>query len=48
MKKNMPYIHFAIGMAIMMAFRFIPLGILPNVTEVGLQVLGIFIGTIYL
>ena len=48
MKKNMPYIHFAIGMVIMMAFRFIPLGVLPNVTEVGLQVLGIFIGTIYL
>ena len=48
MKKNMSYIHFAIGFAIMMAFRFIPLGVLPNVTEVGLQVLGIFIGTIYL
>lgn len=42
------YIHYAIGLAIMFAFRFIPLGILPNVTEVGLQVLGIFIGTLYL
>ena len=42
------YIHYVIGMIIMMAFRFIPIGLLPNVTEVGLQVMGIFIGTIYL
>lgn len=48
MKKNMSYIHFVIGLLIMIAFRFIPVGVLPNVTEVGLQVLGIFIGTIYL
>lgn len=48
MKKNMHYIHFAIGMIIMMAFRFIPVGVLPAVTEVGLQVMGIFVGTIYL
>ena len=48
MKKNMSYIHFAIGLIIMMAFRFLPVGLLPNVTEVGLQVMGIFIGTIYL
>ncbi len=42
------YIHYAIGLAIMFAFRFIPVGVLPNVTPVGLQVLGIFIGTLYL
>jgi len=48
MKLNKNYIHFAIGMIIMMAFRFIPVGVLPAVTEVGLQVMGIFVGTIYL
>ncbi len=48
MKKNMSYIHFAIGLLIMIAFRFIPVGVLPEVTEVGLQIMGIFIGTIYL
>lgn len=47
-KLDKSLIHIAIGLAIMFAFRFIPLGVLPNVTEVGLQVLGIFIGTIYL
>ena len=48
MKKNKSYIHFAIGLIIMMAFRFIPVGVLPAVTEVGLQIMGIFVGTIYL
>ena len=48
MKKNMSYIHFAIGLAIMIGFRFIPEGVLPAVTPVGLSVLGVFIGTIYL
>lgn len=48
MKKNMSYIHFAIGLLIMLIFRFIPVGVLPNVTEAGLQIMGIFIGTIYL
>ncbi|MEF9959149.1 MAG: citrate transporter [Niameybacter sp.] len=50
MKKQIKasYVHFLIGFAIMILFRFIPLGILPNVTEVGLQVIGVFIGTIYL
>lgn len=42
------YIHFIIGTVIMIAFRFFPEGFLPNVTPVGYQVLGIFIGTIYL
>ena len=48
MKKYMSYIHFIIGMIIMFAFRFIPVGTLPAVTPVGLQVMGIFVGTIYL
>ena len=47
-EKMKRYINFIIGLVIMMAFRFIPIGLLPNVTEVGLQVMGIFIGTIYL
>ena len=47
-KSNMYYVHILIGLAIMFAFRFIPVGILPNVTEVGMQILGIFVGTIYL
>ncbi len=47
-KIKMSYIHFSIGMAIMLVFRFFPLGVLPSVTEIGLQVMGIFIGTIYL
>lgn len=47
-KNKTTYIHFAIGMAIMILFRFIPLGVLPNVTDVGLQIMGVFIGTIYL
>ena len=48
MKINKNYIHFIIGCIIMFAFRLIPVGVLPQVTEVGLQVMGIFIGTIYL
>ena len=39
--------HSAIGVAIMVLFRFLPLN-LPEVTDVGMQVLGIFIGTLYL
>ena len=42
------YVHFIIGFVIMILFRFIPLGVLPNITEIGLQVMGIFIGTVYL
>ncbi|MCD7893818.1 MAG: anion permease [Erysipelotrichaceae bacterium] len=42
------FIHLFIGLAIMILFRFIPVGILPNVTEIGMQVIGVFIGTIYL
>ena len=47
-KDKMYYVHILIGLAIMLVFRFIPVGILPGVTEVGMQILGIFIGTIYL
>lgn len=47
-KINSSYIHFIIGMIIMLGFRFVPMGVLPNVTKVGLQVMGVFIGTIYL
>ncbi|MBE5955966.1 MAG: citrate transporter [Lachnospiraceae bacterium] len=47
-KDTMKYVHMVIGFIIMMAFRFIPVGVLPNVTDVGLQVLGIFVATIYL
>lgn len=47
-KTKISYIHYVIGLAIMIGFRFIPVGVLPNVTEVGLQVLGVFLGTIYL
>lgn len=39
-------IHFIIGFAIMMIFRFIPP--LEPVTAVGMQILGIFLGTLYL
>lgn len=42
------YFHFAIGLAIMIGFKFIPMGVLPNVTAVGLEVMGVFLGTIYL
>ena len=36
-------IHIFLGLAIMFGFRMIPVGVLPNVTPVGLQILGIFI-----
>ena len=47
-KLEKSYIHILIGLAIMFGFRLIPVGTLPQVTEIGLSVLGIFIGTIYL
>lgn len=42
-----PMIHSAIGIAIMLLFRFLPIS-LPEVTPTGMEVLGIFIGTLYL
>ena len=46
-KSNSKIIHSVIGVAIMIFFQLLPLN-LPNVTSTGMQVLGIFIGTIYL
>ena len=46
-KSRMTVIHSIIGVAIMLFFRYLPLN-LPEVTPVGMQVLGIFIGTLYL
>lgn len=40
-------IHSAIGIAIMFLFRFLPVS-LPQVTPTGMEILGIFIGTLYL
>ena len=40
-------IHSAIGVAIMILFRFLPIS-LPEVTPVGMEIIGIFIGTLYL
>ena len=46
-KKDLYLVHMAIGIGIMLLFRFLPLN-LPNVTETGMEILGIFIGTLYL
>lgn len=40
-------IHSAIGVAIMILFRFLPIS-LPQVTLVGMEIIGIFLGTLYL
>ncbi len=40
-------VHTIIGLAIMVLFQFLPFS-LPQVTEVGMMVLGVFIGTLYL
>ncbi len=40
--------YFAAGILIMLAFRLIPPGLLPEVTKVGLEIIGIFVGTIFL
>ena len=41
------YIHFIVGLAIMLLIRWMPVE-LPAITPVGKQILGIFIGTLYL
>ena len=46
-KKDFYLVHMAIGIGIMLLFRFLPLN-LPNVTDTGMKILGIFIGTLYL
>lgn len=43
----MPMIHGVIGIAIMLLFPLLPIS-LPQVTPTGMEVLGIFIGTLYL
>lgn len=40
-------IHSIIGVTIMVMFRYLPIS-LPEVTEVGIQIIGIFLGTLYL
>ena len=46
-KKNMYPFHCMIGIAIMLLFRLLPIH-MPNITPVGKQIFGIFIGTLYL
>ncbi len=46
-KVEMVYVHFLIGLAIMFVIRWLPMD-LPEITPVGKQILGIFIGTLYL
>lgn len=40
-------VHIVIGLAIMLAFQLIPITI-PHITPVGMKVIGIFLGTLYL
>lgn len=44
-KKDHKYLHFAITLAIMLLFRFIPP--IGNITPYGMAIIGIFIGMIY-
>ena len=46
-REKMFLIHSLIGVVIMVFFLFLPLN-LPEVTSIGMEVLGIFIGTLYL
>lgn len=46
-KVNMVYIHCLIGLGIMFLIRYLPMS-LPEITPVGKQILGIFVGTLYL
>lgn len=45
-KSNFFYVHVVIGLAMMFGFQFLPA--FPEVTPLGMKVLGIFIGMIYL
>lgn len=40
-------VHSLVGVAIMLLFRYLPLP-LPEVTPVGMEIIGVFIGTLYL
>ena len=44
---SMKAIHSIIGVAIMLLFRYLPIS-LPQVTPIGMEIIGIFIGTLYL
>ncbi len=46
-KKDFYTLHLAIGISIMLLFRFLPIQ-LPCITPPGMNILGIFIGTLYL
>lgn len=46
-KKDFYTIHLVIGIGIMLLFRFLPIS-LPCITDLGMNILGIFIGTLYL
>ena len=46
-KKDFYNLHLLIGLLIMLFFRFLPIQ-LPSVTPLGMNILGIFIGTLYL
>ena len=46
-KKDFYSIHLVIGIGIMLLFRFLPIQ-LPCITPIGMEILGIFIGTLYL
>lgn len=46
-KERMLMIHALIGAGLMLFFRYLPIS-LPEVTPVGMEVLGIFLGTLYL
>lgn len=46
-KERMLMIHALVGAGIMLFFRYLPIS-LPEVTPVGMEVLGIFLGTLYL
>ena len=46
-KERMLMIHSLIGIGVMVFFRYLPIS-LPEITPVGMEVLGIFLGTLYL
>lgn len=46
-KKDLYLVHLIIGIGIMIAFRVLPIQ-LPHVTATGMEILGIFVGTLYL
>lgn len=45
-KEQATLIHSAVGVGIMLFFRYLPIS-LPEVTPVGMEILGVFLGTLY-